>query len=195
MVKRGKLNPGSKLNKPYMENLMNKKFAAEPHEMKQEDMIEKMIPRDTIKRKTMSTFIQGKLRSNEELKKQATAYVKNVYGNQWAAHYPSEYDKRKYERDAWAMYSVLFKVEQEEAAIDKEFVMSFVRWLRGVGEEGDHQKTPWYKTPVRHPAVDEFLGAWAKEKAEYLRQLDITKNMPCKFSLKYNRCYIHRNLL
>lgn len=178
MIKRGKLNPGSKLNKPYMENLMNKKFAAEPHEMKQEDMIEKMIPRDTIKRKTMSTFIQGKLRSDTVLKEQARAYVKRVYGDQWAAHYDAEVDKRKYERDAWAMYSVLFKVEQEEAAIDKEFVMSFVRWLRGIGEEGDHQKTPWYRTSVKHPAVDEFLGAWAKEKAEYLRQLDITKNMP-----------------
>lgn len=178
MVKRGKLNPGTKLNKPYMENLLNKKFAAEPHEMKQEEMIEKMIPRDTIKRKTMSTFIQSKLRKNGELKKQAEAYVKRVYGDQWAAHLGAEYDKRKYERDAWAMYSVLFKVEQEEAAIDKDFVMGFVKWLRGVGDEADHQKTPWYKTPVRHPAVDEFLGAWAKEKAEYLRQLDITKNMP-----------------
>jgi polyhydroxyalkanoate synthesis regulator phasin len=65
MVKRGKLNPGSKLNKPYIENLMNKKFAAEPHEMKQEEMIEKMIPRDTVKRKTMAAFIQSKLKSND----------------------------------------------------------------------------------------------------------------------------------
>jgi hypothetical protein len=195
MVKRGKLNPGSKLNKPYIENLMNKKFAAEPHEMKQEEMIEKMIPRDTVKRKTMAAFIQSKLKSNEEILTDATAYVRRIYGRQYEAHLQSEINKRIYERDAWAMYSVLFKVEQEEAAIDKEFVMSFVKWLRGVGEEGDHQKTPWYRTIVKHPAVDEFLGAWAKEKAEYLRQLDITKNMPCEFNRTYNHpiCYLLHN--
>lgn len=184
LVKRGKLNPSGNLNKPYIENLMAKKFAAQPHEMKQEDQIEKMIPRDSIKRKTMSKFISQKLVDNPTLEKQAIAYCKRVYPgeviNRNSPRVKAELDKRIYERDAWSMYAVLFKVEQEEAEIDREFVMGFVKWLKGLGDESDHQKTPWYKQPIRHPAVDEFLGAWAKEKAEYLRQLDLTKNMPCK---------------
>lgn len=184
LVKRGKLNNGTKLNKPYIENIMAKKFAAQPHEMKQEDQIEKMIPRDSIKKKTMSKFIAQKLQTDDNLRKQALAYCRKVYDPRLLEsdkRVDDELQKRKYERDAWAMYSVLFKVEQEEAEIDKEFVMSFVRWLKGLGEEIDHQKTPWHRQPIRHPAVDEFLGAWAKEKAEYMRQLDLTKNMPCKF--------------
>lgn len=194
LVKRGKLNPGTKLNKPYIENLMAKKFAAQPHEMKQEDQIEKMIPRDSIKRKTISKFIQSKLAPNDVLEKQAREYVRRVNpglaaGRELNEKIKAEVDRRIYERDAWSMYSVLFKVEQEEAEIDREFVMSFVRWLKGMGEESDHQKTPWYKQPIRHPAVDEFLGAWAKEKAEYLRQLDLTKNMPCKFYRSVERRY------
>lgn len=185
LVKRGKLNPGSKLNKPYIENLMAKKFAAQPHEMKQEDQIERMIPRDSIKKKTVSKFIQSKLAPDNVLLQQSLEYCRRVNPGERlidrSEKVQAEYARRRYERDAWSMYSVLFKVEQEEAEIDREFVMSFVRWLKGLGEEADHQKTPWYKTPIRHPAVDEFLGAWAKEKAEYLRQLDLTKNMPCKF--------------
>ena len=188
LVKRGKLNAsGTKLNKPYIENMMAKKFAVQPHEMKQEDQIEKMIPRDSVKRKTMSKFIAKKLVDDKELEKQALQYCKRVFDPRITLADPrvkSELDKRKYERDAWSMYSVLFKVEQEEAEIDKEFVMGFIRWLKGVGDDSDHQKTPWYRQPIRHPAVDEFLGAWAKEKAEYLRQLDLTKNMPCKFILR-----------
>lgn len=161
LVKRGKMNKSTKLNKPYIENMMAKKFAAQPHEMKQEDMIEKMIPRDAIKRKTMSKFIASKLVTDPELERQSLAYCRRVYqGRNIVAASPevkAEFNRRRYERDAWAMYSVLFKVEQEEAEIDREFVMGFVRWLKGLGEEEDHQKTPWYKVPVRHPAVDEFL--------------------------------------
>jgi hypothetical protein len=162
LAQRGPLNP-NKVNKAYLDEVLKKKFSVMPHDLKTEEQLEQMVNKGITKTKALRDFVDSRIKEAVD----------------------------PLDKQAWIMYSVLLKVEDLEGSVDKEFVMGFLKWLQGKGRDEDHQKTPWYRTPIKHPAVDAFLTAWAREKADYFKQLDTIKHMPYLGFQTINEFYLY----
>lgn len=146
LVQRGKLNP-NKGNEPYFDK-MNEKFKAPKSEFKLEAFLEMITPRNHIKRSSVIDFITRK--KNAHLKRE-------------------DYDQAA----AWEHWLSELQIKSFESNEDKQFTIDFYDWCAGVGKEGDHQKTPWYRIRTKDKEVEAYLHSLFDAKYEFMNAIQM----------------------
>lgn len=161
-------------NKEYLESLRAKKFSVPPSELKTEDMLDVMTPKNEVKRKKIKEFIDAHLKNEQEIafdlaEQYRVANMRNLIGTE---SFRADLKKRLDERKAWHLYKVQIEAEDYNSAIDSQFMTDFARWLQGKGKEEDHVVTPWYRSPLMNDSVDKYLMAFVQEKMDFLKAID-----------------------
>lgn len=159
-------------DKDYLESLRSKKFSVSPSDLSQEDSLDKIIPRNNVKKDKIKSFIMSRLKSDPELHDDLLKEFTKAGRSINSPAFRAELQRRVEERKSWHLLSVQLQVEDQDAAIDLQFQQDFVRWLQGKGKEEDHVKTPWYKNPLMNPSVDSYLMVFHKQKFEFLKEID-----------------------
>ena len=144
LVKRGFFN-NKVVNEQFLE-AQREKFKKPQSEFDTEKMLKSIQPRDTVKRKQIKEYLKTKVDEfNEQGKKSlAAAY------NKWIAQ---------------------FDVESLETHINSEFTVDFQKWLIGVGNDKDHQRTPWGRQRVNDKECNAYLSVFLDARFEFTNKL------------------------
>lgn len=68
------------------------------------------------------------------------------------------------------------------------FINDFHRWLLGIGSENDHRKTPWYRTPIHHKDVKDYISSFVSMRHEFLKALALLQYRKPR---NLDECYLY----
>jgi len=144
------------------------KYKVDPSPFDLEKTNPNMIPTSTEEAKIQKRNIKKKLLHLDE----------QIQRLEEAKAPPSKIDLVKTERRSWLAWYGQLKTKNFVAENREQVIKDFQNWLKGRGKEEDHLRTPWYRTPIKEESVDNYLGAFIKERGKFMAALAVLEALP-----------------
>ncbi len=149
-------------DKAFMNEMKTKKFIAPENELHMEKFLEKLTPRNGVKIEQVKKFATARVSDLEHSIKTIEAKDKKDPQDE------SSIEKLKARINAWQMWEVHMEYDKLEDQVEHRFAVDFYAWLKGKGNDREHQMTPWGRARISDPEVRAYLQSFVDAKFDFL---------------------------
>jgi len=142
----------------WIDNILRLKFKPPESELDRELFLNEIVPRDHEWNRKLKKYVQKQIEDSS---------IINVIPGAG----PSELANQVSKNVAWQFWLSKIEMEEAQTAIKDDFFRGFHRWLMGVGDLEDIQKTPWGKKQVKDPEVIAYLSSFIDAKYDFLHAM------------------------